>query len=65
MLAAGLKKKEKRWRCSPVLRDLLSGIARPRIPRLGNSPFLPFFSEASSEDDDYTDPKAAVYCACT
>ena len=44
MLAAGLNKKEKpsrRWsRCSPVFQDLVSRIARSRIPRLGNSPFL-------------------------
>ena len=40
-----------------------SRIARPRIPRLGNLPFLLFFLEASSGDDDYTDPKAAVSIA--
>ena len=49
MLAVGLKKKKKPsrrwWRCSPVFRDLWSRIARPRNPRLGNSPFLVSFQK--------------------
>ena len=68
MLAAGLKKKKPSaqpicWRCSSVLRDISFRIARSRIPRISNSPFLLFFSGESSEDDDYTGPKATISIA--